>query len=84
MPIPARRHIPFEYLLAIFNHMRSQFSTLARRFFCGQDRVVLCEPCDKLTRSVNGRLEGKSVPPRAPLKSFSLQDEPVDEHGATI
>ena len=45
--------------------------------------MVLCEPCDELTRSVNGRLEGKSVPPRAPLKSFSLQDEPVDEHGAT-
>ena len=32
---------------------------------------------------MNGRFEGKTVPPRVPLKSFSLQDEPVDEHGAT-
>ena len=32
MLIPARRHISFEYLLAIINHTRSQFSTLARRF----------------------------------------------------
>ena len=32
---------------------------------------------------MNGRFEGKTVPARVPLKSFSLQDEPVDEHGAT-
>ena len=66
---PARRHIPFEYLLAITNHTRSQFSTLARRFSADRTAWFFASRATELTRSVNGRLEGKSVPPRAPLRA---------------